>query len=70
MKFDQMSMTGRELKDMQNVVDGPEDPTQVHALYWIAKRREEKSFTFDQALDTPLSEVLDYLGLDTPLTQN
>lgn len=68
--FDQMSMTGRELKDMQKVTDGPEDPTQVSAMYWIAKRREEPSFTFDQALDVPLSEVMDYLGLDNPLTKS
>jgi deferrochelatase/peroxidase EfeB len=68
--FDQMSMTGRELKDMQKVTDGPDDPTQVSALFWIAKRREDKTFTFEQALDASLAEMTEYLGLDNPLTNS
>lgn len=69
--FDQMSMTGRELKDMQKVVDGKDDAAQVHALYWIAKRRENKTLTYDEVLDTvSLAEAFNYLGLDTPLPQS
>lgn len=67
--FDQKTMTGFEVRDMSKVVSGPQDPMNVWALYWIAKRREDKDFTFNQALKASVEDVSEYLGLDNPLTQ-
>lgn len=67
--FDQMSMTGFELEDMAKHTKGDNDPMGVFVLYWIAKRREDKAFKLTDAKGVSLAEVMDYLGLDNPLTQ-
>lgn len=67
MSFDQMSMTGFEIEDMAKNTKGENDPMGVFVLYWIAKRREDKSFTLKDAKAAQLTEAMDFLGLDNPL---
>lgn len=57
-------LTGRELRDINRATglslavlfddDGPHDFERQIVLYWIARRRQEPGYTYDQALDETL----------------
>lgn len=66
------TLTGREISMIEelgglsisnlNDAEAPKGKF-LSALYFVAKRREVSDFTFNQALDTPIGEQNDYLGL-------
>lgn len=65
-------LTMREMRDLQKALGLPGDRLQEDAfglaagMAWLIKRREDESFTFDQALDLTQAEVNSMLGDEDP----
>lgn len=65
-RVDMQSMTLRELgrvgellapTSLADAMTGPQQPIAIAALLCIVRQRDDPSFTFDDALDLPMSEV-------------
>lgn len=67
-------LTTRQMREVQTVLgltinEFDQDPLGVQAaLAWIVKRETDKDFTFDMALDLPMVELAEILGISVDET--
>lgn len=70
--MDMSELTMRELRDLQKVLGIPLEDFEKDAfgltagIAWLLKRREDKSFTFEQALDMKQHEIEELVGAEDP----
>lgn len=68
--MDMNDLTMRELRDLQKALGIPADQFENDAfglaagIAWLMKRREDSTFTFEQALDLTQSEMAELVGTD------
>jgi hypothetical protein len=63
-------LTMGELRELQKALGIPADQFEndvfglTAGIAWLAKRREDKSFTFDQALELNQAQITEIVGND------
>lgn len=68
--MDMNDLTMRELRDLQKALGIPADEFENDAfglmagMAWLVKRREDKTFTFDKALDLTQAQLVEIVGTD------
>lgn len=68
--MDMNDLTMKELRDLQKALGIPADQFEndvfglTAGIAWLVKRREDKSFTFDQALELTQLEIAAIVGTE------
>lgn len=68
MNMDDLTM--KELRDLQKALGIPADQFEndvfglTAGIAWLVKRREDKTFTFDQALEMNQQEIAEIVGTE------